>query len=257
VAGHPVELTGRLGKVTFRNCTLVPAESRRQGGVVSLRVAAMPVTVHIEFSVLGRVQVISPETGFDPVPVAVADSILDAGGPAHQAVEGAEDRPAWANLSLRRVTVLGGIDVREVGVITNSIVLGRLDSARRQVGSVSFSYIPEDSRTPRRGSCQPDDVLAAVDEAVARGTVPASERSALRRREAARVTPHFDSMRFGAPAYGRLVTGAPPELARGAQDGGELGAYHVLWLSYREAQLQSGLRAYAPIGMDIRPLYAT
>lgn len=257
VAGHPVELTGRLGKVRFRHCTLVPAWSRRRGGEVSLRVAAMPVTVSIEFSVLGRVQVISPETGFDPVPVTVADSILDAGGPTHRAVEGAEDGPAWASLSLHRVTVLGGADVREVDVIADSILLGRLDSARRQVGRVSFSYIPEDSRTPRRSSCQPDDVLAAVDEAIARGTVPASERTALRRQEAARVTPRFDSVRFGAPGYGRLITGTPRELARGARDDGELGAYHVLWLSYREAQLQSGLGAYAPIGMDIRPLYAT
>jgi hypothetical protein len=258
VARHPVELTGRLGRVTFRHCTLVPAASgRRPGGEVSLRVAAMPVTVSIEFSVLGRVQVISPETGFDPVPVTAADSILDAGGPAHRAVEGAERRPAWASLSLRRVTVLGSIDVREVGVITGSILLGRFDSARRQVGHVSFCYVPEDSRTPRRSSCQPDGVLAAVDEAIARGTVPAAERTTLRSREAARVTPRFDSVRFGAPAYARLVTGAPPELACGAQDGGELGAYHMLWLSYREAQLQSGLPAYAPIGMDIRPLYAT
>jgi hypothetical protein len=258
VAGHPVELAGRFGKVTFRHCTLVPAGgNRRHGNEVSLRVAAMPCTVSIEFSVLGRVQVISPETGDDPVPVAVADSVLDPGGPAFPAVEGAERRPAWASLSLRRVTVLGGIDVREIGVIADSILLGRLDSARRQVGRVSFSYVPEDSRTPRRNSCQPDGVLAAVDEAVARGTVPASERTALRRREAARATPRFDSVRFGAPAYGRLSTGAPPELARGAEDGGELGAYHLLWLSYREAQLQSGLLAYAPIGMDIRPLYAT
>ena len=258
VAGHPVELTGRLGRVTFRHCTLVPvAAGRRQGGEVSLRVLAMPAAVSIEFSVLGRVQVISPETGFDPVPVAVADSILDPGGLAHRAVGGAEGHPAWATLSLRRVTVLGGVDVREVGVIADSLLLGRLGSARRQVGQVSFSYIPEDSRTPRRSSCQPDGVLAAVDRAVARGTVPASQRTALRRREAARVIPRFDSVRFGAPAYGRLVTGAPPELARGAQDGGELGAYHMLWLSYREAQLKSGLLAYAPIGMDIGPLYAT
>jgi hypothetical protein len=257
VAGHPVELAGRLGRVTFRHCTLVPVAAGRRHGEVSLRVAAMPAEVSIEFSVLGKVQVISPETGFDPVPVTAADSILDPGSPAHRAVEGAEGRPAWTSLSLHRVTVLGGIQVREVGVIADCLLTGRLDSARRQAGQVSFSYVPQDSRTPRRSSCQPDGVLAAVDEAVARGTVPASAGTGLRRREAARVTPRFDSVRFGAPAYGRLVTGAPPELARGAQDGGELGAYHMLWLSYRETQLQSGLLAYAPIGMDIRPLYAT
>ena len=258
VAGHGVELAGHLGTVTFRHCTLVPAAgSRRDGGEVSLRVEAMPCAVRIEFCVVGRVQVISPETGFDPVPLAVSDSILDPGRPGQKAVEGAERRPAWVTLSLRRVSVLGGADVREVDVVADSLVLGRLDSARRQVGQVRFSYIPEGSRTPRRTSCQPDDVLAAVDAAVARGAIPASERDALRQSEAARVTPRFDSVRFGAPAYGRLSTAAPAELARGAHDEGELGAWHLLWPAYHGSQLRSGLPAYAPIGTDIDVLFAT
>ena len=258
VAGHAVELAGHLGTVKFRHCTLVPATgSRREGGVVSLRVAAMPCAVRIEFSVVGRLQVISPETGFDPVPLAVTDSTLDPGRPGQKAIEGAERRPAWVTLSLHRVTVLGGVDVREVDVVADSLVVGRFDSSRRQIGQVRFSYIPEGSRTPRRTSCQPDDVLAAVDDAIARGTVPASERDALRQSEAARVTPRFDSVRFGTPVDGRLITAAPPELARGAHDEGELGAYHFLWLAYRDSQLQSGLPAYAPIGTDIGALFAT
>ena len=130
--------------------------------------------------VVGRLQVISPETGFDPVPLTVTDSILDPGRPGQKAIEGAERRPAWVTLSLHRVTVLGGVDVREVDVVADSLVTGRLDSGRRQVGQVRFSYVPEGSRTPRRTSCQPDDVLAAVDDAIARGTVPASERDTLR-----------------------------------------------------------------------------
>lgn len=258
VAGHAVELAGHLGTVTFRHCTLVPAAgSRREGGEVSLRVEAMPCTVHIEFSVIGRLEVISPETGFDPVPLAVTDSILDPGRPGQKAIEGTERRPAWVALTLRRVTVLGAVDVREIGEVTDSLVAGRLDSARRQVGRVRFCYVPEGSQTPRRTSCQPDDVLAAVDDAIARGAVPASERDTLRRREAARVTPHFDSVRFGGPAYGRLSAAAPAELSRGAHDEGELGAHHFLWLAYRAAQLRSGLPAYAPIGTDIGALFAT
>lgn len=217
----------------------------------------MPCTVRIEFAVVGRMQVISPETGFDPVPLSVSDSILDPGHASQKAVEGAERRPAWATLSLHRVTVLGSADVREIGVVSDSIVLGRLDSGRRQVGSVRFSSVPEGSHTPRRTSCQPDDVLAQVDEAIARGDIPASERDRLRRRESARVTPRFDSVRFGAPAYARLSAPEQPELARGAHDEGELGAYHFLWLAYRESQLRSGLPAYAPIGIDIDALFAT
>jgi hypothetical protein len=258
VARHAVELAGHLGTVTFRHCTLVPAgRSRPEGSSVSLRVEAMPCALQIAFCVVGRVQVISPETGFDPVRVTVTDSILDPGRPGEKAIEGAEGRPAWVALSLCRVTVLGGLDVREIGVAADSIIMGRLDSARRQVGQVRFCYVPEGSQTPRRTSCQPDDVLAEVDDAIARGTVPASQRDAHRQSEAARVTPRFDSVRFGAPAYGRLTTASPPELTRGAHDEGELGGYHDLWLAYRESQLRSGLPSYAPIGMDIDAIFAT
>jgi hypothetical protein len=258
IARHPVELAGRLGSVTFRHCTLVPpAEGRRTGAQVSLRIGAMPCAVTIEFSVTGRIQLISPETDSDPVPLSVADSILDAGHPGQLGVEGAERRPAWARLSLSRVTVLGGVHVREVDTVADSILTGRLDSARRQVGEVRFSYLPEGSSTPRRAACQPDDALAEIDDKIARGLIAASERAELRRRVLAALTPRFDGARFGAPAYGRLSDETPPELARGAHDEGELGAYHDLWLAYRTARLRSGLSGYAPIGMDIGTLFAT
>jgi hypothetical protein len=217
----------------------------------------MPCAVTIEFSVTGRIQLISPETDSDPVPLSVADSILDAGHPGQLAVEGAERRPAWARLSLSRVTVLGGVHVREVDTVADSILTGRLDSARRQVGEVRFSYLPEGSSTPRRAACQPDDALAEIDDKIARGLIAASERAELRRRVLAALTPRFDGARFGAPAYGRLSDETPPELARGAHDEGELGAYHDLWLAYRTARLRSGLPGYAPIGMDIGTLFAT
>ncbi len=258
VARHPVLLAGHLGTVTFRHCTLVPAAaSRRANAPVSMLIEAMPCAVSIEFSVTGRIQAVSPETGFDPVPLSVTDSILDAGTGDGTAVEGAEGRPAWVNLSLSRVTVLGGLDIREVGEVSDSIVTGRMDSARRQVGRVRFCSLPEDSRTPRRSSCQPDGVLAEVDDAVARGLIPAAERDEMRRRETARVTPRFDSVRFGAPAYGRLAGTAAAELTRGARDEGELGSYHEWWLAYRAAQLRAGLDAYAPVGMDIDAVFAT
>lgn len=258
IACHPVELAGRLGSVRFRHCTLVPlAKGQRTGAHVSLRIGAMPCAVSIQFSVTGPIQVISPETGSDPLPVTIADSILDPGHPGKLAVEGADRRPAWVRLSLSRVTVLGGVDVREVDTVADSIIIGRLNSARRQVGQVRFSYVPEGSRTPRRTSCQPDSTLAGIDDEIARGLIPASKHEELRRHALATLSPRFDSVRFGTPAYGRLSETAPAELTRGAQDEGELGAFHDLWLAYRTARLRSGLPAYAPIGMEIGPLFAT
>jgi hypothetical protein len=258
IARHPVLLAGHLGTVTFRHCTLVPpAATRRATTPVSLLIEAMPCAVGVEFSVAGRIQAVSPETGHDPVPLSVTDSILDAGRHDGAAIEGAEGRPAWVSLSLSRVTVLGRLDIREISEARDSIVTGRMESARRQVGRVEFCYLPEDSRTPRRSSCQPDGVLAEVEDAVARGLIPAAQRDEMRRREATRVTPRFDSVRFGAPAYGRLACRAAAELTRGAHDEGELGSYHEWWLAYRAAQLRAGLDAYAPVGMDIDAVFAS
>ena len=48
---------------------------------------------------------------------------------AYGAPDTAEGRPAWARLSLSRVTVLGGLDVREIGELSDSIVTGRLLSS--------------------------------------------------------------------------------------------------------------------------------
>jgi hypothetical protein len=262
VAGHPVELEGSLGAVTITNCTLLPArgvpylDEPSDARQPSLVVRALPCTLKVSASVLGRVQVDVREVGVDPVRLSIRDSVVDAGDPAGEAIDGVGTR-AWAELTLRRATVLGGARVRQVDLVQDSLVTGRLRCERRQPGQVRFSFTAGHSETPRRSGCQPDGVLAAVDDAIARGTLPGSDRDRERRLAIARVTPRFDAVRAGEPAYARLVPDSPSELTRGAYDEGELGAYHDLWQSLSVAGLRTQLQAFAPVGADIDIRFAT
>ena len=251
VAGHSVELVGELGTVAVRHCTLVPGredpqpDPRGRDVPPGLVVHAAQADLVVDRSVIGRVLVESPETGFDPLTMTVADSIIDATDLAGNAIAGPDGDPAYVVLALKRVTVLGGASVHQVGLIEDSILTGRLRAYRRQVGAVRFSYIPPGSATPRRTSCQPDGVRLAAGNAASRALA------------AARVTPRFDDVRLTAPAYARLVDGTAAEIATGASDEGEMGAYHDLWLGLRTGNLKARIQEFTPVGADIGVLFAS
>ncbi|MGA2829921.1 MAG: hypothetical protein ABSF03_27870, partial [Streptosporangiaceae bacterium] len=263
VARHPLDLYGSFAGVGLRHCTLVPAGGltgtgpHRERHLPSLVVHGMPSPISIASSVIGKVRVESPETGFEPLPLRVCDSVLDASDLRERAVLGAGGRPAWVRLSLSRVTVLGGAEVHSIGLAEDSILTGALDCERRQTGHVRFCYVAPGSTTPKRTSCQPDAALARVAAEIARGTPPVSGRGRLEALAAARLVPRFDSVRFGQPAYARLAGDAAPELTRGAHDEGELGAYHDLWQPLRVADSRTELRQFVPAGADIDIRFAT
>ena len=209
--------------------------------------AACPCPIAIASSVVGRIRVESAEAGFDPIPLTVVDSVIDACEPDGHALRGADGRRAWVSLSLQRVTVLGAADVAGAELVEDSIFTGPLGCERRQTGAVRFSFLPAGSRTPRRTACQPDDCPRAGSHGIA----------VTRALTAARVAPRFDAVRFGEPAYARLAADAAPEIARGAHDEGELGAYHDLWQALRVADLRARLQEFAPAGTDIDIRFAT
>jgi len=263
VARHSLDLYGSFAGVRLRHCTLVPAgglagtgpdEDRRRPSLV---VHGMPCPIAISDSVVGRIRVESPETGFEPLPLRVCDSVLDASDLRGRAVLGADDRPAWVRLSLSRVTVLGGAEVHSTGLVEDSILTGTLDCERRQTGSVRFCYLAPGSRTPRRTSCQPDVALTRVGAEIAAGSLAARDRGRLEALAAARLVPRFDSVQFGQPAYARLAGDAGPELTRGAHDEGELGAYHNQWQPLAVTDLRTQLRQFVPPGVDIDIRFAT
>ena len=156
--------------------------------------------------------------------------------------------PAARSLGLTDTIVDGNVDARELvlqsstvlGTTTaqtldasNVICVGRVQVERRQVGCVRFSYVPIDSEAPRRFHCQPTDAASA-----------------------AIVTPQFVSTTFGDPGYAMLATTCPPQIATGADDEGEMGAWHFVQAPQRIANLQRALDEYLRFGLEAGILLA-
>lgn len=156
--------------------------------------------------------------------VSVRDSIVDGGGgPALSA-------PVVA---IERSTVLGASAVRSVQA-TDSIFTGALDAERRQTGCVRYSYLPLASRAPRRFRCRPKTAA-----------------------EEARVVPAFASTDYGDPGYAQLAADCPEEIARGADDEGEMGAFNFVQAPHRMANLRARLDEYLRFGLEAGTFFVT
>ncbi|MEJ8650058.1 hypothetical protein WKI65_18655 [Streptomyces sp. MS1.AVA.3] len=242
VTGRGLNVTGPMGSLVLRHCTLVPGwslepecapHSPEEPSLVLDRTTAC---VEIDRCILGTIQVIGDEVSTDPLPVHLRDSILDATGHDREALSAPDCRHAHAVLYAHRTTVIGEVHTHAVQLAENSIFTGRLHVARRGIGCVRFSYVPPGSRTPRRYRCRPD--------AAAPG-------------DAARVRPLLRGERYGTPWYGQLAAGCAPEIRRGAEDGAELGAYHDLYQPQREDSLRARLAEYTPAGSDAGIVFVT
>ncbi|MFL5541421.1 MAG: hypothetical protein ACJ8J0_20705, partial [Longimicrobiaceae bacterium] len=172
VAGRSVRCEGPLAEVAIRHCTLVPGWTLapncdpRRPGEPSLELIDTRARVAVQRSILGSIQVSQDEVGADPISIRITDSILDATSPEREAV-GAPTWPlAHAVLTIQRSTVFGEIQAHAIRLAENSLFIGRVRVARRQLGCMRFCYVTPGSRTPRRYRCQPDEAEEAVREAL-------------------------------------------------------------------------------------------
>jgi hypothetical protein len=257
VQGGSVAVEGDLAEVKIRHCTLVPGWGidwdcePKWPTEPSLVLVNINACVSIESSILGSIQVYQDEVGSDPVAIEISDSIVDATASELEAASGPPDvGRAHAVLTVVRTTVIGRIDVHAIDLAENSIFLGHVCVARSQRGCMRFCYVaPEPKpRSPRRHHCQPDLVEAAVRERMATADAGAVARTIEEERE--RVEPEFTSLRYGRPGYAQLAQSCAPEIARGADDESELGAFHDLFQPQRLANLRARLNEYSPAGMD-------
>ncbi|MEU5698342.1 hypothetical protein [Streptomyces aurantiacus] len=242
VTGRGINVTGPMGAVVVRHCTLVPGwslepecdpHSPDEPSIVLERTTAC---LQIEHSILGTIEVIGDEVSEEPLDIHLRDSVLDATADDREALSAPDCRHAHAVLHLHRTTVIGEIHTHAVRIAENSVFTGRLHVARRGIGCLRFSYVPTGSRTPRRYRCQPD--LAGPGRA-------------------SRVQPRFTSRRYGTPWYGLWADGSPEEIRRGAEDGAELGAFHDLYRPQREDNLRARLAEYTPAGTDAGIFFVT
>ena len=161
--------------------------------------------------------------------LSLADTLLY--DPA-QAVDAAD-----ARVDVQGCTLFGRLQAR-ILTAGNSLLCGGADVRQVQDGCVRFSYLAPGSRTPRRYHCQPTDPGAAAAAADM-------------------VAPRFTSDQPASPGFGQLAPSCPAEITTGADDEGEMGAYHFLQQSLRLANLTSQLTAYLRFGLEAGVFFAT
>jgi hypothetical protein len=228
IEGVLTVMEGNLGAVSVRHCTLVPGVAR----VVVSASATDPekqnaiLNVTFEHSICGPVTL--PGTVSH---LRISDSIVSSGKDSDEHL--AAITATGAEAGLDRTTCFGTVAVRSVEA-SNSIFSGVLEAAQGQTGCVRFSYLPLESKAPRRYCCRPEDATEAVP-----------------------MRPQFSSRRYGDPGYAQLGRRCAVEIRQGADDEAELGAFHDLFQPQRETNLYVRLDEYLRFGLEAGIVYVS
>jgi hypothetical protein len=260
VYGRGIRAEGGLRSLTVRDSTLVPGWwlgpdcDPKRPSEPSIELNDSGACLTVERSIVGSIQVNNDAVKTDPIRIRISDSVVDATGtdcdsPQCEALGAAGSRLAFATVRIVRSTIIGRVMTHAVELGENSLFLGRMTVARRQIGCLRFSYVLPGSRTPRRYNCQPDLAVAALGLAK-----PPPEDEVDRERR--RVRPRFESLRYGRPDYCRLAADCPEEIGGGADDESEMGVFHHLQNPRREANLRARLDEYVPARCDVGIIFA-
>jgi hypothetical protein len=185
--------------------------------------------------------------------ITIHDSIVDGHGAAALAGEGGVRSGPVAQLA--RSTFFGSVFVRELHA-TDCIFAGTVSARRTQTGCARYSFLPlvggmgTSPRTPRRYRCQPDLAITEAAELLKR---PLSEEET--RTVQLSVTPMFTSLNPFSPSYATLLPDTPEEVARGASQGLEMGAWYSLQNPRRIDNLHRRLVDYLPVGLTAEIIY--
>lgn len=231
-----------LAQLVCSHLTLVPGRSLDASGEAlcpgapSLEVEGEGMEVRIVSSIVGSLRIAARSKLF------ATDSILDANDSGHSLYCAPDAASPGGELSLSACTLIGRVHAIRMELVTNSLFLARSETDERvppvrvdhcQSGCVRFSLLPAQARVPRRYRCLPD----------AEGGVPPS--------------PHFTTLRYGEPAYAQLAITTPEAIRLGADDEGEMGAFHGLYAAQRQANLEVRLREYLRAGLAAGICYQT
>jgi len=264
-----IDIDGSLHRLRLLHSTLVPGMSiaetdppqppatepsiQAAADLATGAIANTELAVEIAFSIVGSLRLPAHAEG-----ITVLDTIIDGAG--QDAIAGVEaaDRPGPA-LRSERTTLRGRTLVRQIDLATETIFDGHVETERVQKGCVRFSYVPPQSRTPRRYRCQPDlaDRKAIEAEEARSGPLTQPQKQGVRDLVHLRVKPEYTAESYGKPAYLQLSLKGPEEIAKGAADGSEMGAYCHLKQPQREANLRLRLKEYLPFGLDYGLIYVT
>jgi hypothetical protein len=243
-AVRPSGPASQLAGLVLNHLTLVPGwalgtDGTPQAPNQAALIANLPgLQVNIDRSVVGSLL-----TNTDSL-VSVTDSIVDATSVtgvsyASPLMDGPILGPG-GTLSLTSCTVIGKIHAQALDIVSDSILLAQLETGdpwpapvkadRRQEGGMRFSFLPAGSLLPEQYQClTPGDNL----------------------------WPYFTSLRYGSPGYGQMRPFTVDSIRRGADDHGEMGAFHFVNAPQRESDLLVRLTEYTPVGLEVGIFYET
>jgi hypothetical protein len=246
----------QLANLGAAHCTFVPGWTLKSNGEPmtdssgeltyagpAVLVDSPGLAVTIGQSILGPLYLNSESTA------SLTDAIVDASDPTAVAIVAsiaATNAPvASGALTMNGCTVIGKVYASLLSLVSNCLFLAELTkadvsstpplwnaplwSARRQQGCVRFSYVPAGAVLPRQFEC------------VERAPGVAA--------------PMFYSLQYGNPAYAKLLPTTDSSIRQGADDGGEMGAYHSILAPQREADLLTRLAEYIPVGLEYGIFY--
>ena len=230
-----------LGSLVLNHCTLVPGWAVVTNGdpqyaaAPALAAAPAGLQISVQRSILGALRI-------EPlVTVSLTDSILDATSRSSVAYSASDGSSTGGDLSLQGCTVIGKIHTGVLVLVSNSIIAATLASGdlwaaplvadRKQAGCVRFTYLPLGAVTPRQFECAEE----------AEGSPQ----------------PLFYSLRYGDPGYAKLLPCTDDAIRQGADDSGEMGAFHFVLAPQRETDLRVRLQEYTPAGLEFGIYYET
>ena len=220
--------------LVLRDCTLVPGLSLDTHGDPASPSAPSLIIEHpftklrLERCIVGPLHVAANSD----TTVELVDCIVDAADPDGFAYAADTAGAAGAEVTLEQCTVLGKLHTGLLRLASNCIFTAQVRAVRRQQGCIRFSFVPQDSITPRRFKCQPD---AAHPQ----------------------VRPEFTSSRFADPGYCQLRLATARVIREGASDGGEMGVLHELFQPQRETNLRIRFDEYLRFGLHAGLFYVT
>lgn len=238
---RPDNSSNLLSALNLTHSTLVPGWSLDPHGkpnfatAPAIKVEPAGTTVTITRSILGSI--LCPEF----TTVTATDSILDATDPTNVAYAALDSAAGGGALKLSGCSVVGKVHASVLTLVENSILWGSLAAAekapwvsalvadRKQEGCVRFTFIPYQAVIPRHFKC------------VSRGL--------------ALPQPYLISLRYGDPGYMKLLACTDDTIRRGAEDGGEMGAFHFLLAPQRESDLLIRLQEYMPVNLEFGLIY--
>ncbi|MEE4109667.1 MAG: phage tail protein [Halieaceae bacterium] len=245
-----VHVLGTGSQIDIRDCTLVPGRSLaidaapRDAGELSLDCRTLGAALRMDRCISG------PMVVAEDMDVRVAESIIDAGDPdtpAFRPAAGAER----VTVGFDRCTILGrvstgafasgartapagfGVAIESDDRLASSdtVFFGRSAPAvlaeYRQPGCLRFSYVPPGSLAPRLYRC-----------------VRAPE-------------PIFESTRYTSPDYLLLAPGTDEAITRGAENGGEMGAYNRAAHQVRADNIRRSIDDFLRFGHAAGQCYET